>query len=508
MDINLEKLKSDFNTIQEIRSKVTIIFTILENHLNKLKQTYLSFVTNNTQNLFIFGLDSFQFQSKLLDIEYADMKRLFLAINNKMYCEYYKLYNIIVEYIKENISNKKIQEIIKANNFPTYKDLEPFKQYNFEIIQEIHENIILLLYSINDCIVNKEIELQMHTKKQQIGLNINNFVTTFNYNILMIREKGALFISYIHFFHSLHTKYLQRFSMKMNLLYSQITHDINFDETTSSSKKEMLDNFEEFNIDKDLIKEIKRSVEDSETSKSHSPASSIRSELTNNVEDIPVNSSKIFKNIKNVMSKINIFANAKSPRIIDCDKQDAITIPTLNLLSLGLKPPVITEEINMGTQSNRNAEYKIEDMFELVSNQCELIQSTSFKTNEMNHNNNDVIVEEQESLNVIIDDALSVLTIESGIDSIIHSVLITDTNTNTNNNTDTNNKDTDTNNKDTDTNTNNKDTDTNNKDTDTNNNTDTNTNNNTDTNKDADTNNNNDNDTTIKLTKKHKKKKH
>ena len=47
----------------------------------------------------------------------------------------------------------------------------------------------------------------------------------------MIKEKGMLFISYIEFFHNLHTKYLQRFTMKMNLMYNQVTHDIRFDDS-------------------------------------------------------------------------------------------------------------------------------------------------------------------------------------------------------------------------------------------------------------------------------------
>jgi large subunit ribosomal protein L5 len=38
------------------------------------------------------------------------MKRLFLAINNRMYCEYFKLYKIIVSYISENTFDKKIME--------------------------------------------------------------------------------------------------------------------------------------------------------------------------------------------------------------------------------------------------------------------------------------------------------------------------------------------------------------------------------------------------------------
>ena len=268
MEVNLELLKKNFITIKDIRNKVTTIFQILENHLKKLKHTYSEFVINNKQNLFVFGLDSFQFQSKLIDIEYNDMQRLFLAINNRMYCEYYKLYKIIVEYVKENVFDKKSLEIVKAtNNFPVYKDLEPYKQYDFQLTQEIHENIILLLYGINEYIVNKESELDNHKKKQASGLNINNFVTTFNYSILMTKEKGLLFISYIDFFHTLHTKYLQRFAMKMNLMYSQVTHDIRFDDNQNhgKQKRELIDNFQNDKVDNSLIKQLRHSFDDSDT---------------------------------------------------------------------------------------------------------------------------------------------------------------------------------------------------------------------------------------------------
>lgn len=277
MEINLEQLKKNFMAIRDIRDKVMNVFNILETHLIKLKKTYGEFVENNRQNLFVFGLDSFQFQSKLIDIEYDDMKRLFLAINNRMYCEYYKLYKIISDYVKENIPVKKTIELIKlTNNFPIYKDLEPFKQYDFDLIQGLHENTILLLYEINDYIINKENELLIHKKKQDIGLNINNFVTTFNYNILMTKEKGMLFISYIEFFHNLHTKYLQRFAMKMNLMYNQVTHDIRFEDGNKPEikKQDLLNNFESDNIDKSLIKEIRRSFTDSDSNSSENTVKS------------------------------------------------------------------------------------------------------------------------------------------------------------------------------------------------------------------------------------------
>jgi hypothetical protein len=130
---------------------------------------------------------------------------------------------------------------------------------------------MLLLYEINEHILYKENELDLHRKQQSIGLYINNFVNAFNYNILLVKEKCGLFISYIEFFHSLHTKYLQRFAMKVNLMYTQITHDVRFEDTPTASdknKKELLHNFKSDNIDKTLIKEIKRSFDDSDSNSS------------------------------------------------------------------------------------------------------------------------------------------------------------------------------------------------------------------------------------------------
>jgi hypothetical protein len=298
MEVNLEQLKKNFLTIKDIRGKVTNIFTILESHLLNLKKTYSEFIENNRQNLFVFGLDSFQFQSKLIDIEYEDMKRLFLAINNRMYCEYYKLYKIIAEYVKENINDKKTQDLIKITNiFPIYKDLEPYKQYKFEMIQEIHENIILLLYEINEFIMNKESELEIHKKKQDIGLNINNFVSTFNYSIIMIKEKGMLFISYIEFFHNLHTKYLQRFTMKMELMFNQVTHDIRFEDgpkLNETKKQELIKNYENQNIDRSLIRKIKRSFDDSDSNSSDTPKKiSISNSESGSIKNKAINSAPV-----------------------------------------------------------------------------------------------------------------------------------------------------------------------------------------------------------------------
>jgi hypothetical protein len=235
METRVSNLKTDFNTISLIRSKIIGVFESLKNKSDKLKNLYADFIKQSNSQLFIFGLDSFHFQSKLIDLEYDDMKRIFLFVNNRMYCEYFKLYKLICSYVIENITDKKIIEIIKGNNFPVYKDLEPFKEYKFEITMEIHENILVLLNSIISIINNRENELSIHRSKQLIGLNIDNFVNSFNYEIILMKEKINLFLSYIEFFHKLHNKYLKRFNNKIQLMINYINSDVQFDENVENN---------------------------------------------------------------------------------------------------------------------------------------------------------------------------------------------------------------------------------------------------------------------------------
>jgi regulator of extracellular matrix RemA (YlzA/DUF370 family) len=218
------------------------------------------------------------------------MKRFFLAINNRMYCEYFKLHKIINEYICKNITDKKIIEIVKSNSYPVYKDLEPFKEYDIENILDIHENILNLLGILISTLNNRENELEIHKTKQNIGLNIDNFITTFSFHITVLREKIVMFITYIEFFHKLHAKYLKRFNTKIQLMHTNIINDINFDESVemNDDKKEEL--FNEFNIngaDQDFLKSLKKTINSEASSENgdinHTNDNQIKDSKDNNI---------------------------------------------------------------------------------------------------------------------------------------------------------------------------------------------------------------------------------
>ena len=263
MDNKLVLLKSEFNNIITIRNTVKSVFDVLQVRINRLKVFYSELIKNSKAQMFVFGLDSFNFQGKLIDIEYDDMKRLFIAINNRMYCEYFKLNKIIIEYILKSVEDKKVIDIVKVDNYPIYKDLEPFKDYEFEITHDIHQNILNLLGILLSVLNTKETELSAHRAKQNIGLNINNFTTTFAFNNTVLREKILMFMSYIEFFHALHTKYLKRFSNKIQLMHTHIDTDIKFDESTEinkDTKKELLEELNAGKIDKALLHDLRKSI--------------------------------------------------------------------------------------------------------------------------------------------------------------------------------------------------------------------------------------------------------
>jgi len=227
----INELKKEFTFIVIIKNDIKELFNTLLIRVKKLKDVYGEIMKSNRSNNFIFGLDSFKFQSKLMDVEYEDLIRMYKMISNKMYCEYYKLYKIIVQYVETSVKDTKLLYLIKSNDFPIYKDLEPYRDYDFAIIQNIHETILTILLGIFDLVLNNKEELKLLKNKKDFGLSIDNFINSYQYNIDIIIQQIKLYCDYITFFHKTHLKYLKRIHTKLQTFFTQINNDIRFEDS-------------------------------------------------------------------------------------------------------------------------------------------------------------------------------------------------------------------------------------------------------------------------------------
>ena len=420
MENRISKLKVDFNNLINIRNNVKVVFDILQTRINKLKQFYSDFIKNNKNKLFVFGLDSFHFQSKLIDIEYDDMRRLFLAINNRMYCEYFKLYKIIIEYVYENINDKKITEIIKLNNFPIYKDLEPYKEYNIELITEIHENILIVINSILSNLIMRENELDNHKSKKDFGLNIDNFITSFNYELIVMREKISMFLTYIEFFHELHIKHLKRFNNKIQLLYTHISTDIKVDETVEVDKedKKYINEIENITVNnilynKDiepnnniLINELLETTSKDSKDSNHSIKEKIKNNMNRltsfikmrsnkdimNYKDISVNNNVIIENFKSISEECDSILNNirdNNNIVISKSNENVEDISDVSTNDTLITNNEIKEDVEENIQITYKVEEKVEENVEIIEENIQLIKKV------------EIIEEEEENVEII-----------------------------------------------------------------------------------------------------------
>ena len=214
---NLEKLKSTFHNILLLRNDVNKIKTQVSSKITQLKTIYGELSKNTTKKALLFSLDSFFFQYKLFSVELENIDRFRILLNNRTYCDYYKLYILIINYIKENTDDLHA-ETLEFRTFPVYKDLEPFQEYNLDDIKNIHNDIMKYINHLYDCYENNQETIQNYNKKTRIGFSISNLLNTLEHENVMLKQQMTLFINYLSFFHISQTKHLKNILNRLNSL--------------------------------------------------------------------------------------------------------------------------------------------------------------------------------------------------------------------------------------------------------------------------------------------------
>ena len=218
----------DFDTIKDMRLEINVIFIDNDNKIKNLNAIHLDLVKTHVDTTYRFGLDSFHFQNRLIQIENENMKHIFSYIDNRIYCEYYKLYRIIYDYITNELNDRLYADKLLSlhKKFPIYKDLEPTKVYDFTITNEISNSINQTINDLYDYLVTKKQSLESEKKQSDMGINIHSLINEHGYKIVLLEEKLNSFVRYLNTFHSHHTKYLTRLISKLTLMNDIVNEDI------------------------------------------------------------------------------------------------------------------------------------------------------------------------------------------------------------------------------------------------------------------------------------------
>ena len=224
-----EKLKNSFKNIISIIREISNMKNNVASKLGELKRLHGEMIRDNNKQIFLFCLDSFYYQYKIFSMEFEHIKKLRALLNNRMYCDYYKLHNMIVKFCKERLHD----DSLTARTFPVYKDLEPFQEYCIEDISALHESILNLLNMLYLETVHKENSILHYNDNHKVGFSISNFLNTLTHENRILQDQITLYVNYISFFHISQQKQLKRVHHRIADFYKEVDENINMNYTFS-----------------------------------------------------------------------------------------------------------------------------------------------------------------------------------------------------------------------------------------------------------------------------------
>ena len=183
-------MEEEYDTIlsfSKAREKISSLKESIKIMLERIKQKQEILIEN--LNLYIsrdgeenthFGIDSFLFQTKIIELECQNLTQVYLFIKNRIYGSYYKLYNniynFLTEYHKEDCGIL-FNKIRNKEDYPVYQDLKYFTEYDLSHVSNIHDDIILFLIKIWNIIKNNNLEIEEEKKKVELGFNLDNYLS-------------------------------------------------------------------------------------------------------------------------------------------------------------------------------------------------------------------------------------------------------------------------------------------------------------------------------------------
>jgi len=219
---DIAPIKKEFEQLKTLRADVRKVFTDIETKISNLKAVYVELITNQDNAAHVFGIDSFHFQNKVIESDYLHICKTSSDIDNRMYCEYYRLYKMIQDYFNT-------ESILTQQNhnkkFPVYKDLDTSTKYDFKITVELQLTIMQMVGDLTLFLQNKVSKLTEDTKQFNKGLYIDNMIHTITYSNSVMVERINLFLRYIEAFNKHHAKYVTDLMKKSVMMLDVINEE-------------------------------------------------------------------------------------------------------------------------------------------------------------------------------------------------------------------------------------------------------------------------------------------
>lgn len=231
-----------FEQIKNIRLKIKSKLEYIHKTKENIKQNYLLYIKNEHNNDF-FGLDSFHFQNKLIEQEYAHVIKMYKFIDNRIYGDYYKLIIKIKSFMQLHLLPEQFDKIKELNyiqtTYPIYRDLNPYEEYDFDTIHNLHQDIIIILE--NATTIYNETKDKIHKYNEQIGLgmNIDNYIITNQHKNNQLITTIRLFNNYLNVYHKYHYELLYNYYEQLKLINKQINHKY---EVNKSKRQSFINN--------------------------------------------------------------------------------------------------------------------------------------------------------------------------------------------------------------------------------------------------------------------------
>lgn len=214
-----ENFTIQFNNNILLINNINNHYENVSKNISELKTQYGELLKSKAHNnkIFLFSLDSIYSDYKfyLLELEQIDSSKK--MINNRIYTEFLRLFQIMQKYLNEI---KLTYENSDVRECPPLKDLDQFNEYSIDNINNSFYNILFLIDFLKKHIEKLNKEIDDCEKEYNVGFSITNLIITMKNENLLIQNQLDLFINYVSFFLTNHNKLLNRVYDRLETIIS------------------------------------------------------------------------------------------------------------------------------------------------------------------------------------------------------------------------------------------------------------------------------------------------